>query len=105
VAKLRRTAWSAVEADSLPLVLIIGILGFGILVGWLAYLIVPGTDKVSWGRTIAVGLLGSFVGGLIISLFAGDGISLRPSGLIGSLVGAILLVIGDQFILPKLRRS
>ena len=83
----------------------IGILAFGIMVGWLAYLVVPGTEKVSWGRTIVVGLLGSFVGGLIASLIAGDGIALRPSGLIGSLVGAIILVVGDQFLLPRLRRS
>jgi len=63
------------------------------------------TEKVSWGRTIVVGLLGSFVGGLLISLLSGDGISLRISGIIGSLVGAIILVLGDQFILPRLRRS
>ena len=89
--------------------LIIGILCFGVLVGWLAYGIVRlifDTEKVSWGRTIVVGLLGSFVGGLIGSLIWGDGIvDWHPSGLIGSIVGAIILVIGDQFILPRLRRS
>jgi uncharacterized membrane protein YeaQ/YmgE (transglycosylase-associated protein family) len=87
-------------------VLIIGILCFGVLVGWLAYGIVRlifNTEKVSWGRTIAVGLLGSFVGGLLISLIWGDGIEIHPSGLIGSIVGAIILVIGDQFILARLR--
>ena len=88
--------------------LIIGILCFGVLVGWLAYGIVRlifDTEKVSWGRTIVVGLLGSFVGGLLISLLSGDGLSLRLSGIVGSVVGAIILVIGDQFILPRLRRS
>jgi uncharacterized membrane protein YeaQ/YmgE (transglycosylase-associated protein family) len=32
-------------------------------------------------------LIGSFVGGLLVSLLAGDGLSFRPSGIIGSLVG------------------
>lgn len=85
--------------------LILGILGFGIIVGWLAYLVVPGTAEVGWGRRIVVGLLGSLVGGLLASLIAGDGLAFRPSGLVGSLVGAIILVIGDQFLVPKLRRS
>ena len=37
------------------------------------------------------GLVGSFVGGLLISLLAGDGLDLRPSGIIGSLAGAIVV--------------
>jgi uncharacterized membrane protein YeaQ/YmgE (transglycosylase-associated protein family) len=40
---------------------------------------------------IVAGLVGSFIGGLLISLLAGDGIDLRPSGIIGSLVGAIVV--------------
>ena len=46
--------------------LILGILGFGILIGGLAQLIVgragPGVD---WGMAIVAGLVGSFLGGLI----------------------------------------
>jgi uncharacterized membrane protein YeaQ/YmgE (transglycosylase-associated protein family) len=40
---------------------------------------------------IVAGLVGSFVGGLLISLLAGDGIELHASGIIGSLVGAIIV--------------
>ena len=40
---------------------------------------------------IVAGLVGSFIGGLLISLLAGDGLDLRPSGIIGSLVGAIIV--------------
>ena len=40
---------------------------------------------------IAAGLVGSFIGGLLISLLSGDGIELRPSGIIGSLAGAIVV--------------
>jgi uncharacterized membrane protein YeaQ/YmgE (transglycosylase-associated protein family) len=39
----------------------------------------------------ATGIAGSFVGGLLASLLAGDGLELRPSGLIGSIVGAVIV--------------
>ena len=38
------------------------------------------------------GLIGSFVGGLLASLIAGDGIEFRPSGVIGSIVGAVIVL-------------
>ncbi len=47
--------------------------------------------KIDWGMALVAGVGGSFVGGLIVSLLAGDGLSLQPSGIIGSLVGAILV--------------
>ena len=34
--------------------------------------------------------------GIIASLIAGDGLSLRPSGIIGSIVGAIILMLIDR---------
>jgi uncharacterized membrane protein YeaQ/YmgE (transglycosylase-associated protein family) len=37
-------------------------------------------------------VIGSFVGGLLFSLIAGDGIELRMTGLIGSIVGAIVVL-------------
>jgi uncharacterized membrane protein YeaQ/YmgE (transglycosylase-associated protein family) len=40
---------------------------------------------------IVAGLVGSFIGGLLVSLLAGDGLALRPSGIIGSLVGALVV--------------
>ena len=40
---------------------------------------------------IIAGLVGSFVGGLLASLLTGDGLELRPSGIIGSIVGAIIV--------------
>ena len=38
--------------------------------------------------------MGSFVGGLLISLLSGDGLDLRPSGIIGSIVGAVIVTAG-----------
>ncbi len=71
--------------------LLLGILAFGFLCGWLAQIIL-GLGSKPDGRTLAAGLIGSFVGGLIGSLLAGDGLALRASGLIGSIVGAIIVL-------------
>jgi uncharacterized membrane protein YeaQ/YmgE (transglycosylase-associated protein family) len=73
-------------------VLILAILAFGFLAGWLAQIIL-GLGSRPDGRTLVAGLVGSFVGGLLASLLAGDGLSLRPSGLIGSIVGAIVVLV------------
>jgi uncharacterized membrane protein YeaQ/YmgE (transglycosylase-associated protein family) len=76
-------------------VLILGILVFGMGIGALAQLILGRSGQgVNWGLALAAGLIGSFVGGLLISLIAGDGLKLRPSGIIGSLAGAILVTAG-----------
>ncbi len=72
--------------------LILGIILFGMIVGAGAQLILGRTHgKVDWTMAIVAGLVGSFVGGLLISLLSGDGLDLRASGIIGSLVGAILV--------------
>ena len=72
--------------------LILAILAFGILAGGIAQLILGRSmNDIDWTTALVTGLLGSFVGGLLVSLLAGDGLELRPSGLIGSIVGALLL--------------
>ena len=72
--------------------LILGIILFGMIVGAGAQLILGRTHgKVDWTMAIVAGLVGSFIGGLLISLLSGDGLDLRASGIIGSLVGAILV--------------
>ncbi len=78
--------------------LILGIILFGMLVGWLAQFIL-GRDgeRTDWTMALVAGLGGSFVGGLLFSLIAGDGLSLKPSGLIGSIVGALVITAAWQF--------
>jgi uncharacterized membrane protein YeaQ/YmgE (transglycosylase-associated protein family) len=67
---------------------------FGMLVGAGAQLILGrGSSGVDWPLALASGLAGSFVGGLVVSLLAGDGLALRPSGIIGSLAGALLVTL------------
>jgi len=93
--------------------LILGIIAFGVVVGWLARTVL-GRHDLSWGKTILYGLIGSFVGGLVVSLIAGDGLALRPSGIIGSILGAIAVILIDTVITrrrqpapvkPKTRRT
>lgn len=77
--------------------LIIAMLVFGMAVGWVAQLIVsPG--RPDWGRNLVAGLVGSFVGGTVGSLLAGDGLAIRPSGVIGSILGAIVVLVAWRAI-------
>jgi uncharacterized membrane protein YeaQ/YmgE (transglycosylase-associated protein family) len=74
--------------------LLLGIILFGMLIGAAAQLIVGRSAKgVDWGLALAAGIVGSFIGGLLISLLSGDGLAFRPSGIIGSLVGAIIVTL------------
>jgi uncharacterized membrane protein YeaQ/YmgE (transglycosylase-associated protein family) len=77
-----------------PGVLILGIILFGMAVGGLAQLVLgKGGRGIDWGLALAAGLIGSFVGGLLFSLIAGDGLALKASGLIGSFIGAVLVTL------------
>ena len=75
--------------------LFIGIILFGMLVGAAAQLILGrGGSGINWPLAFGTGIAGSFVGGLLASLLAGDGFNLRPSGIIGSIIGAIIVALG-----------
>ena len=69
------------------LVFIILLAVFGLVVGALARLALPGPDPMGILATIGLGLAGSFVGGLIAHIFIG-----RSGSIIFSLLGAILLL-------------
>lgn len=73
-------------------VLILAIIVFGMLVGWLAQLVL-GMGTRPNAQSLVAGLLGSFVGGLLASLIAGDGLEIQFSGLIGSFVGALIVLV------------
>jgi uncharacterized membrane protein YeaQ/YmgE (transglycosylase-associated protein family) len=69
------------------LALIIVLAVWGLLVGALARLALPGPDPMGIFATIALGLTGSFVGGLIAGL-----LWRRAAGFVFSLLGAILVL-------------
>jgi uncharacterized membrane protein YeaQ/YmgE (transglycosylase-associated protein family) len=75
---------------------IIYLLIIGIVAGFLARLLVPGRDPMSVGATIVLGILGSFLGGFLGWALFGkdfDEGALQASGVIGSIVGAIVLLL------------
>lgn len=97
---------SSVGPSMLPLMLILGLILFGMLVGAGAQLIMGKSTKgIDWTLAFVAGLVGSFIGGLLISLLSGDGLQLRPSGIIGSLVGALLVTAGWQWYRRRSRAS
>ena len=70
---------------------IIGLLFIGLIAGALARLLVPGRDPMGIGGTILLGVAGSFVGGFLARvLFASQE---TTAGLIGSVIGAVILLL------------
>jgi uncharacterized membrane protein YeaQ/YmgE (transglycosylase-associated protein family) len=72
---------------------LIAFLVFGVIVGFLARAIMPGRQQMGVLATMLLGIAGAFVGGLIGSAIQGLPLTdLHPGGLIGSLLGALLLL-------------
>ena len=76
--------------------LIIFLLVFGLVAGAVARLLVPGRQSIGIGGTILVGIVGSFVGGFLgWAIFDHDRAegALQPSGIIGSIIGAVIVLL------------
>jgi uncharacterized membrane protein YeaQ/YmgE (transglycosylase-associated protein family) len=65
---------------------------FGLVVGALARLVVPGREPGGWIISMCIGIAGSFAGGLL-----GRGLGFyregEPAGFVMSLLGAVLLLV------------
>gem|GEM_PF-67609 len=74
---------------------IITMIVIGVVAGLIARAIVPGRQSMGVLATILLGIVGSFVGGLLGSLFSRDGnlVDLRPSGLLWSIIGAVVVLL------------
>jgi uncharacterized membrane protein YeaQ/YmgE (transglycosylase-associated protein family) len=78
------------------LAFIIVLLIVGLIAGALARLLVPGRDPIGLLGTIVLGVLGSFLGGVVLNLVEYHELfthSIRLAGIIGSVIGAIILLI------------
>lgn len=66
---------------------------FGLIVGLLARAVMPGRQSMSLLMTAVLGMVGSFVGGFLVSLITDNRVTdLNTAGIIGSIVGALLLL-------------
>jgi uncharacterized membrane protein YeaQ/YmgE (transglycosylase-associated protein family) len=79
------------------LVFVLLVLFGGLIVGLIARLAVPGPDPMSIWRTIVLGILGSFLGGVIAGVVGmGNG-----GGILFALIGAVVLLILYRRIFQK----
>jgi uncharacterized membrane protein YeaQ/YmgE (transglycosylase-associated protein family) len=76
-----------------------GIIAFiiiGLIAGLIARAILPGRQSMGLVATTLLGMVGSLVGGLVGSLFQrGDGrlFDLHPTGILMSVIGAIVVLL------------
>ena len=76
--------------------LIISLIVIGLIAGAIARLVVPGKQHLSILATIVLGIIGSFVGGFLgYLIFHKDSQNgfFQPSGIIGSIIGAIIVLL------------
>jgi uncharacterized membrane protein YeaQ/YmgE (transglycosylase-associated protein family) len=72
---------------------IVGWVVFGLVVGFIARALVPGRDDIGVLRTIALGVLGSVVGGFLFGLLTVGFRGFQPAGWIGSVIGAVIVLL------------
>jgi uncharacterized membrane protein YeaQ/YmgE (transglycosylase-associated protein family) len=65
----------------------------GLIAGFIARALVPGPDPMGWLGTMILGIVGSFVGGTLAALVFGGTLDLSASGLVGSIIGAIIVLL------------
>ena len=73
--------------------LIVSLIVIGLIAGAIARLVIPGKQNLSIPMTILIGIIGSFVGGFIGYLIHHNDNFLQPSGILGSVVGAIIVLL------------
>jgi len=72
---------------------IIVFLVVGLIAGFIARALVPGPDPMGWLGTMVLGVVGSFVGGVLLSLVTTGTFEISATGILGSIVGAIIVLL------------
>jgi uncharacterized membrane protein YeaQ/YmgE (transglycosylase-associated protein family) len=68
---------------------------WGMAIGWIAQLILGRARKTKdrdWLQAMIAGAAGSFIAGAAGSMLLGEGFAFRPGGIIGSVIGAVVVV-------------
>lgn len=81
---------------------LIGMLIVGLVAGFLARLLVPGRDPMGLLATLALGLVGSFVGGFLARAVFGDNDGV---GWFGATVGAVVVLLLWNAFVGRQRRG
>lgn len=67
---------------------------FGLIAGAVARLLTPGKDPMGCLGTMALGVVGSVIGGFLVSLFfGGDRQGIEPAGFVGAVIGGVLVLL------------
>ena len=82
---------------------IIVLIIIGAIAGFIARAVIPGKQDLGIGLTIVLGIVGSLVGNLLGSLIFEGKFELGTSGIIGSIIGAII-VLGIYVAVTNKRR-
>lgn len=73
---------------------IISWLIIGALAGWIASMITGNNEKMGAGKNIIVGIVGAFIGGFIMNLLGGTGVTgFNLWSLLVSIIGAVVLLL------------
>jgi uncharacterized membrane protein YeaQ/YmgE (transglycosylase-associated protein family) len=88
---------SAPAGQSLRMIgFLLFMLVIGIIAGFLARLLVPGRDPMGFWATVLLGIVGSFIGGFLGYVLFGKDLdegALQPSGIVGSVIGAVIALL------------
>ncbi len=83
------------------MLVLIGFLVIGFLAGAVARFLVPGRDPMGCFGTTVLGVAGSFVGGFLWALIAWHNLELRPAGFIGSVIGAVIVLLFRRVVAQR----
>ena len=80
----------------------------GLIAGYSARLLVKGKDTMTWWQTMLLGIAGSFIGGFGAYVLFGwddDEGFFQPSGLICSILGAIVALLLWRFLARRIAHA
>jgi uncharacterized membrane protein YeaQ/YmgE (transglycosylase-associated protein family) len=75
----------------------------GTIAGFVARFLVPGRDPLGFLGTVALGVVGSLVGGFLGSLLFEGELQLRTTGILGSIVGAVIALLVYRRLVDRRR--
>jgi uncharacterized membrane protein YeaQ/YmgE (transglycosylase-associated protein family) len=82
---------------------IIGWIVIGLIAGAIARWLMPGPDPMGWLGTIVLGIVGSLVGGTLLNVLFGGGLELSAAGILGSILGALIVLFVWRRMRPAAR--